>query len=126
MYNGKSKSIQFQKPPVIHCWASVAGKKESEGPLAAYFDKAYSDTYFGQTSWEQAESQMQKLAFDCLLQKSEISASDIDLILSGDLLNQCIGSSFTFRNCGIPQLGLYGACSTMAESLLLSAVLTSS
>ena len=108
--------------PVITAWASVAGKKESEGPLAHTFDKTSLDTLFGQSSWEQAEKHMQQLALETLLEKATIKSSDIDLVFSGDLLNQCIGSSFTLRNLDIPHLGLYGACSTMAESLLAASM----
>ena len=108
--------------PVISHWASVAGKKESEGPLAHTFDITSKDTYFGQRTWEQAEKHMQQLALRKLAEKSEIKPRDFDLVFSGDLLNQCIGSSFTLRNMGVPHLGLYGACSTMAESLLAAAM----
>jgi len=116
------QSFRLAKPPVITHWASVAGKKESEGPLAKYLDRTNQDTYFGQKSWELAEKKMQELALQLLLEKSGKQNSQIGLIFSGDLLNQCIGSSFTLRNLHIPHLGLYGACSTMAESLLLSAM----
>ncbi len=108
--------------PVITTWASVAGKKESEGPLGHLFDVTSQDTFFGQKTWELAEKQLQKLALDTLLNKAEISRHQVGLAFSGDLLNQCIGSSFSMRNTGIPHLGLYGACSTMAESLLLAAM----
>ena len=108
--------------PVIRCWYSVAGKKESEGPLSHTFDYTSRDTYFGQNTWEQAEKQMQKLALEGLAEKSGMKPTDFDLVLSGDLLNQCIGSSFSLRNMGIPHLGLYGACSTMAESLLIASM----
>ncbi len=114
------QSFVPEVPPVITAWASVAGKKESEGPLGHTFDIKSSDTYFGQKTWEQAEKHMQQQALNKLIEKSGLSRSDIDLVFSGDLLNQCIGSSFTLRNSHIPHLGLYGACSTMAESLLLS------
>ncbi len=116
------QSFLLPQMPVISTWASVAGKKESEGPLVNYFDVTSQDTYFGQKSWERAEKQMQKIAIDTLLKKAEISRQQVGLVFSGDLLNQCIGSSFTQRNTGIPHLGLYGACSTMAESLLLSSM----
>lgn len=114
------QSFVPEEPPVITHWASVAGKKESEGPLAHTFDIKCRDTYFGQRTWEQAEKHMQQLALRKLTEKAGIAQSELDLIFSGDLLNQCIGSSFTLRNTGIPHLGLYGACSTMAESLLLA------
>ena len=106
--------------PVITDWASVVGKKESQGPLASTFDICSEDAYFGQKTWEQGEKRMQQMALETLAQKAGLQPSDFDLVLSGDLLNQCIGSSFTLRNTGIPHLGLYGACSTMSESLLLA------
>lgn len=116
-------SFSFSSPPVITHWASVAGKKESEGPLAHTFDVINKDTYFGQKSWEMGEKQMQKIALDTLAAKAGMDTESLNLALSGDLLNQCIGSSFTLRNAGIAHLGLYGACSTMAESLLLASVM---
>ena len=116
------QSFVLPRLPVIDCWASVAGKKESEGPLAATFDAVYTDTKFGQSTWEQAEKYMQQLALQKLMEKAGLKAADIDVVLSGDLLNQCIGSSFTLNNTGIPHLGLYGACSTMAESLLAASM----
>ena len=118
---GRQSFILPQMPVITH-WASVAGKRESEGPLAKTFDVTSQDTHFGQKTWELAEKQMQKLALDTLMKKSDITKDQIGLVFSGDLLNQCIGSSFTLRNTGVPHLGLYGACSTMAESLLLSAM----
>lgn len=116
------QSFLLPQMPVIRCWASVAGKKESEGPLAHTFDITSQDTLFGQKTWEQAEKRAQQMALEKLAEKSGIKATDFDLVLSGDLLNQCIGSSFSLRNTGIPHLGLYGACSTMAESLLIAAM----
>ncbi len=116
------QSFILAEPPVITHWASVAGKKESEGPLAYTFDIKCRDTYFGQKTWEQAEKYMQQQALRKLAEKAGITQGDFDLVYSGDLLNQCIGSSFSLRNLGIPHLGLYGACSTMAESLLMSAM----
>ena len=116
------QSFVLPEMPVITAWASVAGKKESEGPLGDTFDLTCRDTYFGQKTWEQAEKQMQQLALKKLAEKAGLSLSELDLVCSGDLLNQCIGSSLSLRNTGIPHLGLYGACSTMAESLLLAAM----
>ena len=115
-------SFILETPPVITAWASVAGKKESEGPLSSCFDITRNDTMFSQKTWEQAERKMQELALHTLVQKAGLSLSDLELVFSGDLLNQCIGSSFTLRNTGIPHIGLYGACSTMAESLLLASL----
>lgn len=116
------QSFSLDPAPVIAGWASVVGKKESEGPLRKHFDVISNDTTFGENSWEQAEKRMQQIALDTLAKKTKQNKEDFSLVFSGDLLNQCIGSSFTLRNCGIPHLGLYGACSTMAESLLLASM----
>lgn len=116
------RSFILGETPVITGWASVAGKKEAEGPLKDYFDVIQTDTYFGQKTWEQGERHMQELALQTLASKTGRSLDSFGLVLSGDLLNQCIGSSFTLRNTGLPHLGLYGACSTMAESLLIAAM----
>lgn len=116
------QSLHFNHPPSILSYASVVGKKEAQGPLSGSFDLSLRDGHFGQLSWEKAETQMQKTALTLALQKADLKESDLDGIFLGDLLNQCIGSSFSMRNKGIPTLGLYGACSTMAESLLLSSM----
>jgi len=121
-YTCGKHSFRFPEPPVITAWASVAGKKESEGPLAHYFDITNTDTYFGQRSWELAEKKMQQLALDSLVKKANIQKEELRAVFSGDLLNQCISSSFPLLNTGIPHVGLYGACSTMAESLLMGSV----
>lgn len=116
------QSFVLPNPPVISAWASVAGKKEAEGPLAHTFDFKCRDTYFGQKTWEQAEKYMQQQALKKLAEKAKIEQTNFDVVFSGDLLNQCIGSSFSLRNTGIPHLGLYGACSTMAESLMMASM----
>ena len=116
------QSFVLDHPPVITTWASIAGKKESEGPLSHTFDLKCRDAYFGQKTWEQAEKRMQQQALKKLAEKAGIPQTEFDIVFSGDLLNQCIGSSFTLRNTGIPHLGLYGACSTMAESLLMASM----
>ena len=119
----KSHTFYLKQPPIIAGWASIAGRKESEGPLAGTFDVNGSDAYWGKKTWEQAEKQMQQLALETLANKCGINVTDFGLVLSGDLLNQCIGSSFALKNTGVPHLGLYGACSTMAESLLLASIM---
>ena len=116
------QSLVFEGKPIITAWASIAGKKESQGPLAEQFDVVSQDTYFGEKTWEQGEKKLQQLALQTLLNKAGLENTDIDLVYSGDLLNQCIGSSFSLRNSNIPHLGLYGACSTMAQSLLMAAM----
>ncbi|WP_297213432.1 stage V sporulation protein AD [uncultured Flavonifractor sp.] len=113
----------LSRPPRLLAWASVAGKKEGEGPLAHTFDVVGQEDHFGAASWEKAESAMQKLALSTALKKAGLPPSALDWLLAGDLLNQCIGSAFAARDQDIPFLGLYGACSTMAESLSLAAML---
>ena len=115
--------MQFTAPPVILASASVVGKKEGEGPLRDRFDSVSQDTYFGTKSWEQAESTMLRQCFDLVCQKAGLQPEQLDYVLSGDLLNQCVGSAYAMRDIGVPYLGLYGACSTMAESLSLAAML---
>ena len=116
------QSFRLEMPPVITAWASIAGKKEGQGPLRGYYDAVETDSYFGQRSWEQAEKRLQQRTLEVLLRKAGLRAGQLGGVFSGDLLNQCIGSSFCLRNTGIPHLGLYGACSTMAEGLLLGAM----
>ena len=116
------QSVRFNFPPSVLSYASIVGKKEGEGPLAPYFDQVHEDTKFGQETWEKAESQMQTLALQTALKKGCISPSNVDMLFAGDLLNQCIGTSFAARGTDIPFYGLYGACSTMAESLSLAAM----
>lgn len=117
------QSIYFRDPPSILASASIVGKKESEGPLAGYFDYCSADTTFGQPTWEKAEGKMQEMALNAARYKANLRNENIDVLFAGDLLNQCIGSSYPLRGTGIPFLGLYGACSTMAESLLLAGVM---
>lgn len=112
-------------PPIIVCWASTAGKKESEGPLKNTFDVINTETYFGEKTWEQAEKKMQQITLTTLLKKAGLEEKDIGILFSGDLLNQCIGSSLSVCNKNIPHIGLYGACSTMAESLLMATMAVS-
>ncbi len=116
------QTVRFDSPPSIIASASVVGKKEGEGPLKDYFDQVSEDTKFGQNSWEKAESQMQTLALQAAMKKASIAASQVDMLFAGDLLNQCIGTSFAARGTDIPFYGLYGACSTMAESLSLASM----
>lgn len=116
------QSYLLPHQPVITAWAAVGGKMEKQGPIGHELDITRDDPYFGQKTWEQGEKKMQQIALDTLLRKASVSRSELDMVYSGDLLNQCIGSSFTLRNTDVPHLGLYGACSTMAESLLLAAL----
>lgn len=108
--------------PSLRSFAAVVGKKEGEGPLGPCFDQVFEDTTLGMETWEKAESQLQKEAVSLALKKAELLNSQIDVLFAGDLLNQCIGSSFGLRELNIPFVGLYGACSTMAESLALASL----
>ena len=92
------RSFRLDNPPVITHWASIAGKKESEGPLGHTFDITSKDTHFGQKTWELAEQRIQQMALEALASKAGIQQEEFDIVFSGDLLNQCIGSSFTLRN----------------------------
>ena len=117
------QTVALARPPVLTGWAGVAGKKEGEGPLAAQFHYVSQDDSFGEKSWEKAESAMQRMALSAALDQAGRTASELDYALAGDLLNQCISSSFALRGQEVPFYGLYGACSTMAESLSLAALL---
>ncbi|MDE6092186.1 MAG: stage V sporulation protein AD [Ruminococcus sp.] len=116
--------FRLTNPVKIESFAAVAGSKEGKGPLGAYFDKVVEDSHFGKDSWEKAESRFQLEAVSLAVQKAGITKEDIDIICSGDLINQCIGSTYGLRELEIPFLGIYGACSTMAEGLLISSILT--
>ncbi len=116
------RTVSIAQPVTIIGHANVVGKKEGQGPLGDSFDIVCEDPYFGQKSWEKAESEMQRQALALAIRKSALSESDIQCIFGGDLLNQCIGTSFNLRGFAVPFIGLYGACSTMAESLALAAI----
>ena len=117
-----------RKAVYIASSASAVGHEEKAGPLGDCFDIA--DTsgsdLFGEDSFEKAESRMQRLAFDEAVRRCGISPSEVDAVFAGDLLNQCASSGYAGTPYGIPMLGIYGACSTCAEGLLLASVLASS
>jgi len=115
--------LELPSLPAIAGAAACVGKKEGEGPLSAYFDTVYDDTTLGQIGWEAAESQLLNGAITAALSKANIAMSEVDYLLAGDLLNQCIGTTFGVKELNIPLLGLFGACSTMGLSLGLAAVL---
>lgn len=102
--------------------ASVVGNKEHEGPLGKRFDHYDGDDRFGAKTWEGAESEMQRLAFNLMLAKTNVRESDIDAVFAGDLQNQCVASAYGLMDYNLPYFGLYGACSTCAEGLLLGSV----
>ena len=110
-------------PPSVLSFANIGGKFEGQGPLADFFDEIRPDSFFGEKTWEKAESAMQKSVLRRALERADLRPEDLDRVLAGDLLNQCIGSSFGLRDFGVPFYGLYGACSTMGEGLGLAAQL---
>ena len=118
-----AQTYALAHPPVVLGFGGVGGRKESEGPLGRYFDYISTDDTFGESTWEKAESAMQKQALTIALNRAGKTPPDLDFLLAGDLLNQCIGSAFAARGFGIPFLGLYGACSTMGESTALASLL---
>ena len=116
------QTLRLQNAPSIVSFASVVGQKEGEGPIGHCFDKICLDAYFGEKSWEKAESSMLKECFELCCDKLGIPPAELDMVFSGDLLNQCVGSTFALKNTGVPHFGLYGACSTMGESMTLAAM----
>ena len=121
----QSKTLIFDSDVSIIAAASVVGGHEHEGPVGGVFDLHDSTDRFGKKTWEKAESEMQRLAFNVALSKASMSERDIDAIFAGDLLNQCSASSYGLVDFDVPYYGLYGACSTAAESLMLSAMAVS-
>lgn len=117
------QTVQLSHPPSVVSFANIGGRMEGQGPLSDYFDELSPDTFFGKKTWEQGESAMQERVLRRALEKGGLTAGELDYVLAGDLLNQCIGTSFGLRSFHIPFYGLYGACSTMGESLSLAALL---
>lgn len=113
------KTFRYDKAS-IEVYAAVVGKIESEGPYGNEFDEVIDDNKGGTDTWEQAEGLFQKKAVKHVLDKSGLAPENIDLLFAGDLLNQCVGSSYGLKDYYIPFLGIYGACSTFAEGLLLA------
>ncbi len=118
-----SQTVRLENPPKIISAYSIVGPKEGEGPLKEYFDQILNDDTCGKDSFEKAESEMMFTAITQALSRANLQESDIDYLFAGDLLNQIISSSFAAREFNIPFFGLYGACSTMTESLSLASII---
>lgn len=116
------QTIIFENDVNVIEYASVASKKESEGPFGNLFDYIDEDPLFGEKTWEKAESKMQKKALQIALEKAKLKHSDIRYLYAGDLLGQLIATTFGIKDYGIPFFGLYGACSTMGESISLASM----
>ncbi|MBQ7573411.1 MAG: stage V sporulation protein AD [Clostridia bacterium] len=119
------QTVIFEKPPIIRGTSSIVGAKEGKGPLSEYFDYVLDDDKWGEETWEKAESKLQKETAQTAIKKAKLTPYDINYILAGDLLNQCIGAHYGMRDLGIPFFGLYGACSTMVESMSIGAMIVS-
>lgn len=118
-----TQTFKLDNPVTILDTASIVGKKEADGPMAKYFDVCLEDEFFGEKTWEKAESKIIKSAIETVIRKSNIPISDIDYLFAGDLLNQCISSSFGIRDFEIPFFGVFGACSTFVEGMMLASML---
>ena len=116
------RTYRLGSPCYVNGWCAVVGKKEKEGPFAPYFEHWSEDEYFGEKTFEQAEIRMQKEAISHVIGESKLSEKDIDMLFAGDLQNQCAGANYGARNLTFPYFGVYGACSTMAETLILSSM----
>ncbi|AFM01179.1 MULTISPECIES: stage V sporulation protein AD [Desulfitobacterium] len=118
-----NQTVVFSNPPVILSSYSVVGPMEGQGPLGKSFSKVWKDNINGNSSWEVAETKMMEEALEGAVKQSQINKDEIDYLLAGDLLNQLISSNFAARTMGIPFIGLYGACSTMALSMSVGSML---
>ena len=125
MATRRGDTLIFSDPPVIASHAAVGGKKEGEGPLAAEFDELFPDNNCRQANWETAEKILQLRAARLCLKKAHATEKQVSLVLAGDLQAQCTASSYALRELHLPFVGLFGACSTMAEALGLGAALCS-
>ncbi|MBM7623578.1 stage V sporulation protein AD [Sporohalobacter salinus] len=117
------QTISFESQPKIISSSAIAGPKEGDGPLGEYFDKVLEDSYYQQDTWERAERKMTKENIDLLLRKARLSPDKIDYLVGGDLLNQVVTSNFAALKFPVPYFGIYGACSTLSEGLILGATL---
>lgn len=118
----KGGTVVMDTLPSIVSYGTAVGRMEGEGPLGSCFDYVSEDSGFGENTWEKAESRLQQHAFEQALLRGSIAESDISFVFAGDLLNQCTGSAYSMRNNGLRFVGMYGACSTMAETLCMAAI----
>ncbi|MDR1616837.1 MAG: stage V sporulation protein AD [Syntrophomonadaceae bacterium] len=118
-----TQTVVFARPPGISSWASIVGPKEGAGPWGSYFDWRLNDYLFGEETWEKAESKLLRETVKLAISKGNYQESDMELLIAGDLLNQTIASNFAARDLALPLLGIFGACSTIAEGLIIGAML---
>ena len=113
------RTIRYQNPVKIKNWATVAGRKEQEGKLSGKYDYIYDNNRLGQKSWERAEQRLQQTAVELALEKAGLAFHDLSYYMGGDLLNQIVATSYTARMTDVPYIGLYGACSSLAEGMIV-------
>lgn len=116
------QSIYYANAPGLVSWASIAGKKEGEGPLGGYFDQVVEDAAFGQDTWEEGESEFMEQACKTALKKANLQPKDMRYLYGGDLLGQLIATTFAVKDMDIPFFGIYGACSTVGEALSMASM----
>ena len=119
----RGRTIYFKNCPKIISTSSVAGPKECAGIIGEYVETALTDDMFGESTFEKAECKMLSTVIDGAITNAKLLREDVDVLFSGDLLNQIISASFAARDFDIPFLGVYSACSTMSESILLAAAM---
>jgi len=119
----KRATVKFEAPVFITGFGSVVGKAEKSGPLSDWFDVVLDDDSWDEKSWEKCERKMFIRAVEIALAKAGIEEKETDYLIGGDLLNQIISAGYSARELDIPFLGVYGACSTMAESIMVGAML---
>ena len=118
-----SQTIKFSNPPSIIAGAAIVGPKEGQGPLGKSFDIVIEEEAWGEKTWEKAETKLVKEAFGKVVQKAQLTNDKIQYVFGGDLLNQCIAATYGLRETNVPFFGLFGACSTMAESMSLGGII---
>jgi stage V sporulation protein AD len=117
------QTVEFLTPPSIKATAAIGGPKEGKGPLGRQFDKIIDDEKWGEKSWEKAESKLVKETLAKLFEKAGASSDTVDFIIGGDLLNQCVGTTYGLRGSNIPLFGIFGACSTIGEAMAIGSML---
>ncbi|MBR6890425.1 MAG: stage V sporulation protein AD, partial [Clostridia bacterium] len=125
MSRAGQQTFIYDRPPAVVAHTSVAGPKEGNGPLAEWFDTVLEDDLLSQKSWELAEMEMVRRCVLDALNRAQLPSDAIQAMLGGDLNNQIIASSFAARTLGMPFIGLYGACSTFVQALVIGAALIS-
>ena len=120
------RTMELERGAEIKGFAGVCGSKEGEGPLKKFFDKSFKHNKFGKKIWEESEGVLQKEAVNRVIEKLRVDKNEIDFILAGNLLDQCVSSMLGLKGLRIPFLGQFGACSTMAQTILVSSLLVES